>query len=54
MCHPLSLTDRWVIARQDRASFRGLPGQRAMVEFVPADDIQSWRCPIDLAKAGVP
>jgi len=31
------------IAQQDRASLRGLLGQRALVEFASADDLQSWR-----------
>jgi hypothetical protein len=43
-CSPLvKLTDRQAIARQDRASLRGLLGQRALVEFASADDMQSWR-----------
>jgi hypothetical protein len=40
------------IAQQDRASLRGLLGQRALVEFASADDMQSWRyrlpCPSDV------
>jgi hypothetical protein len=39
----VKLTDRQAIARQDRASLRGLLGQRALVEFASADDMQSWR-----------
>jgi hypothetical protein len=43
MCSLSLSTDRRAIAQQDRASLRGLLGQRAMLEFACADDMQSWR-----------